>query len=171
MIFNYIEKKTEELLKANDLYNVPVAVNKLAKKIGIKIKAKDFDDDVSGIFVMKDDKPFIAYNSNQGLNRRRFTIAHELGHFILHSRNKPLFVDKKKEVMFRNSESSTGEHMKEREANAFAAAILMPKRLIEQEIENSDDADIIEGLARKFKVSTQAMSFRLSNLGYDFGMF
>lgn len=171
MIFNYIENKTEELLRSNKLFQAPVNVNKLAKKIGVKVESKEFDDDVSGLFVMKDDKPFIAYNSNQGSNRRRFTIAHELGHFVLHSKNKPLFVDKPKEVMFRNSDSSKGEFLKEREANAFAAAVLMPRSLLKEEIDNNSATELIETLSKKFKVSTQAMSFRLSNLGYDFGMF
>ena len=171
MIFKYIEEKSISVLEENNLLNLPINVNKLAKKLGVGVEPSDFNDEVSGLFVIKDDKPFIAYNINQSKKRRRFTIAHELGHFILHSKNKSLFVDKNKSVMYRNSESSTGELLKEREANAFAAALLMPIPLILSEIEGLDGDDIIERLASKFNVSTQAMSFRLSNLGYDFGMF
>jgi len=171
MIFKYIEEKSLNILKDNNLLKLPVNVDNLAKKLGVGIEASDFNDEVSGLFVIKDDKPFIAYNLNQSKKRRRFTIAHELGHFILHSKSKSLFIDKNNSVLYRNSESSTGEYLKEREANAFAAALLMPIPLIAQEIKSLDGNDIVEKLASKFQVSTQAMSFRLSNLGYDFGMF
>lgn len=171
MIFNYIEEKSVNILKEFDLLKSPINVNKLAKKLGVGVEASNFNDDVSGLFVIKDDKPYIAYNLNQNKKRSRFTIAHELGHFILHSKNKSLFIDKNRSIMYRNSESSTGEYLKEREANAFAAALLMPIPLILKEAKDLNGDDIIEKLASKFNVSTQAMSFRLSNLGYDFGMF
>jgi len=171
MIFNYIEEKSVNILKEFNLLKSPINVNKLAKKLGVGVEASNFNDEVSGLFVIKDDKPYIAYNLNQSKKRRRFTIAHELGHFILHSKSKSLFIDKNKSIMYRNSESSTGEFLKEREANAFAAALLMPIPLILQEVKDLNGDDIIEKLASKFNVSTQAMSFRLSNLGYDFGMF
>lgn len=171
MIFNYIEEKSLKILNEFDLLKYPINVNKLAKKLGVGVEASNFNDEVSGLFVIKDDKPFIAYNLNQSKKRRRFTIAHELGHYILHSKSKSLFIDKNKSVMYRNSESSTGEILKEREANAFAAALLMPIPLIASEIKKLKGDDIVEELAKKFNVSTQAMSFRLSNLGYDFGMF
>jgi len=171
MIFKYIEEKSTSILKEYELLKLPINVNKLSKKLGVGVEPSNFNDEVSGLFVIKDSKPFIAYNVNQSKKRRRFTIAHELGHFILHSKNKSLFVDKNKSVMYRNSESSTGELLKEREANAFAAALLMPISLIQSEIKDLNGDDIIEKLASKFNVSTQAMSFRLSNLGYDFGMF
>lgn len=171
MIFSYIEEKSLNILSEFELLKCPINVNKLAKKLGVGVEPSDFNDEVSGLFVIKDDKPYIAYNQNQGKKRSRFTIAHELGHFLLHSKNKSLFVDKNKSIMYRNSESSTGEFLKEREANAFAAALLMPSPLIQKEIDHLSGDDIVEKLASKFNVSTQAMSFRLSNLGYDFGMF
>ncbi|MGJ8592203.1 MAG: ImmA/IrrE family metallo-endopeptidase [Aquaticitalea sp.] len=143
----------------------------MAKKLKVELESTDFNDKVSGLFVMKHDTPYIAFNSNHSKKRRRFTIAHELGHFILHSKSKSLFVDKNKSVMYRNSDSSSGEFLKEREANAFAAALLMPRKLIEEEIKSINDERIINDLADKFDVSTQAISFRLSNLGYDFGVF
>ena len=74
-------------------------------------------------------------------------------------------------ALFRNSDSSTGEILQEREANAFAAALLMPKYLVKEEIEDlnlsfDQDDKSVEQLAKKFKVSSQSMMFRLSNLNY-----
>lgn len=166
--FNYLEEKAEALLVNNNLFTAGFDVKKLAKLLKINLKEENLSDDVSGFFVMTDTDSNITYNKRNGKVRQRFTIAHEIGHYILHSKEQPIFIDKTPSVMFRNNSSSTGEDFKEREANAFAASLLMPKKLIEQEILHSpNDVDqAIEHLANKFKVSQQAMSFRLSNLGY-----
>ena len=63
----------------------------------------------------------------------RFTIAHELAHYILHTKETKLFVDK--QVLYRDGKSSTGEILQEREANAFAASLIMPGKLITEEVE------------------------------------
>lgn len=166
--FNYLEERAEDLLVKNDLFKAGFNVKKLAKLLKINLKEEVLSDDVSGFFVMTDSGSTITYNKRNGTERKRFTIAHELGHFILHSKEQPIFIDKTPSVMFRNNSSSTGEDFKEREANAFAASLLMPKRLIEDEISKApNDFDkAISYLAKKFEVSQQAMSFRLSNLGY-----
>jgi Zn-dependent peptidase ImmA (M78 family) len=168
MIFRYIEEKTENLLKENDFFIPGFDVIKLAKKIGVQVLKKKFDDDVSGVFIMSDKTPIISYNGNEDNKRIRFTVAHELGHYILHSNEQPFFLDKSPKAMYRNSASTTGEFLKEREANAFAASLLMPSKLIEIELEGLSDevSDIVKYLAKKFNVSEQAMTFRLSNLDY-----
>ncbi|WP_051199920.1 ImmA/IrrE family metallo-endopeptidase [Flavobacterium subsaxonicum] len=169
--FNYIEEKAEEILYKFDLFKPGFDIKKLSKKMGVTINEEDLGDDVSGFFVMVGGNPAITYKKGDNKNRYRFTIAHELGHFILHSKDQPIFIDKKPTMMFRNSASSTGEILKEREANAFAAALLMPKKLIIDEINNAPNhiEDAISYLSEQFGVSVQAMSFRLSNLGYGIG--
>ena len=70
--------------------------------------------------------------------------------------------------MFRDNTSSTGEYLKEREANSFAAALLMPRKSVEEKAAeyNTEIAeDLIYALARDFNVSNQAMQIRLANLG------
>jgi len=171
--YSYIEEQTENILIENNFFIKGFNVNNLVKSLGVQLVEKELNDDVSGLFIMSGDNAIISYNKNEIKERQRFTIAHELGHFFLHSKQKPIFVDKKPKVMFRNSASSSGELHQEREANAFAASLLMPKRLIQEEISSlaSNDFDIIKTLAKNFKVSEQAMSFRLSNLGYEIGLY
>ncbi|MEC7264684.1 MAG: ImmA/IrrE family metallo-endopeptidase [Bacteroidota bacterium] len=168
-----IEKRAEQILEENNCTSLPINVKGLVVNMGIKLEKINFDDDVSGLFVIKKDKPYICYNANQSKNRIRFTIAHELGHYLLHSKTIPLFIDKQNKVLYRDSKSSTGEISMEIEANAFAAALLMPEKLIQNELDKMEveEEDVIQYLADKFSVSPQAMSFRLSNLGYDFGIF
>lgn len=169
-----IEALAEKVLKETNCYSVPVKVSVCAKAKNIELKAVDLEDSVSGFFAIKNKVAHIGYNSKHPENRLRFTIAHELGHFVLHSKQVPVFIDKE-DVKYRNIESSTGEFQKEREANAFAAALLMPNKLIKEEIQKytpSSKQSIIEYLSNKFKVSEKSMEYRLTNLGLiDFGYF
>jgi Zn-dependent peptidase ImmA (M78 family) len=173
LTYKYIEEKAEELLKSNNLFKAGFDINKLALKLKIKLVAADLSDDVSGFFVINKGIPTITYKKEHIKSKRtRFTIAHEIGHYILHSKEQPIFIDKTLKILYRNSASSTGEILKEREANTFAAALLMPKQLVDTEINNLLNKEIdntIKILAEKFDVSEQALSFRLSNLGYDIG--
>lgn len=102
--------------------------------------------------------------------RSRFSIAHELGHYLLHKDSRSLFIDKRNFAVYhRNELSSTGEDRLEIEANRFAAALLMPTDMLRNEITKNDfdlgDEEVQSSLAKRFNVSTQAMAYRLASLG------
>jgi len=174
------------LLKKHGCTSPPTDVFDLVQyKLGIKVKMEQFGDGISGVLAIKNGVPTIGINSTHGKYRQRFTLAHELGHYILKHERNGLFVDHYKKhfsgkLLFRNEESSTGEINQEREANAFAAALLMPEHMVKNEIEvlsnsanafdlsfaeeESDEPNFVSQLAKKFEVSQQAMSFRFLNL-------
>jgi len=164
---SYIEQKSEKLLVESKCYRVPIPIENCAKYLDIKLEPLELDENVAGFLLLKDDKVVhIGYNKSNPKNRIRFTIAHEIGHYLLHAKDSTLFVDK--EVLYRDVNSSTGELLREREANAFAASLLMPQKLITQEVDKhkKEPTDkLISQLAKKFKVSQQAITIRLSNLG------
>jgi Zn-dependent peptidase ImmA (M78 family) len=164
---------------ANDAINriglpkLPIDIKKIATSLGVSVMGHDFGDEMSGVLVLKDDKGTIGFNKDQSESRKRFTIAHELGHYILHKNNhNDVFVDRDFIIMYRRGTEnySETELIQEQEANAFAAAILMPEHLIEQELKennyypNLSELQLIEKLAKTFKVSAPAMTFRLNNL-------
>lgn len=167
MINQDIEDITGNILnKLNITSYKDIDVEKIAAFLSVDVKPEDLDTEISGLFVIKDENAYIRYNTNEIKARQRFTIAHELGHFVLHRNSKPLFVDKSEGVMYRNFDSSTGEIKKEREANSFAASLLMPKKYILSALKKeSSHEDVISYLANEFEVSEKAMSFRLANLG------
>jgi len=173
MIHSYIETRAEKLLMEAGEFKVGVDVENCALFLEVKVKAVNLEDDVSGFLVFNGDVAHIGYNNTHSEHRHRFTIAHELGHYILHKKNTRVFIEKKQKaderIMFRNNSSSTGEYLMEREANSFAAALLMPKKLIEERIAKSNNGEnpdeLISDLARDFNVSPQAMRIRLTNLG------
>ena len=144
----------------------------IAAKLGVSVKNMSFaNDKISGLLKKKDStgKPIIVVNENHPEPRKRFTIAHELGHYILHA-SSPLYVDDVSYSYFRNEESSQANKIQEMQANRFAAELLMPydkvladaKRL---NFENTDKAaEVIAELADKYHVSQQAMTIRLGQL-------
>ena len=147
---------------------LPVNIEEIVEKKGIRLLPFDFKEDISGVLMLENNEATIGYNTNEHRVRNRFTIAHELGHFILHKDDKDLFVDKDFKALFRlNNGDTSAKH--EKEANEFAACILMPENLIRREIEDSGidytDENLIKSLAKKFDVSTVAMSIRISKLG------
>jgi Zn-dependent peptidase ImmA (M78 family) len=172
MINKHIEDQTFNLLQNLGIKEPSdIDVFKIAEHLNVDVQSAQLGSDISGLFVIKENKSYIRFNENEADARQKFTIAHELGHFVLH-KDTPLFVDRNEKIMFRNLTTGTGEARKEREANSFAASLLMPQKFIERELGKiPPKEDTVSYLARIFNVSTQAMSFRLSNLGYDFGLF
>jgi Zn-dependent peptidase ImmA (M78 family)/transcriptional regulator with XRE-family HTH domain len=107
---------------------------------------------------------YVLINSDKPRVRRRFTIAHELGHLALgHLHGGEVIVD----------ETVRAGSPPEREANAFAAGLLMPEagvvggweRLQRRLGEQPSTIDWIVWLAASFGVSDQAAAYRLVNLG------
>lgn len=173
--FSQIDARAEEILRKAELLRVPVAVELVAHRQGLQTEAVSLGDNVSGLLVVEKGHGVIGYNVTQPLVRQRFTIAHEIGHFVLHASGDPtaLFIDTHYLVYRRDAQSARGEDRREIEANRFAAALLMPTTLLQIETQKQPldfgDEEMLTALASKFQVSTQAMSIRLSNLGFIIG--
>ncbi|WP_405384590.1 ImmA/IrrE family metallo-endopeptidase [Maribacter sp. LLG6340-A2] len=169
-----IDRLAEQLLINHDLLKAPVKISKLAKSLGIRVEMQDLDDEVSGFLVRKNNQDIVGVNINHPENRQRFTISHEIGHYMLHINQQSLFVDYYKgDKLFRKN-STRENYLMERQANQFAASLLMPKKLIAEEILKLPEVLDYEvkkcQISLKFKVSEQAMDFRLKALGYyDYG--
>jgi len=121
-----------------------------------KIKYTDTPKDSAGgsISVTSRDDFTIYLSKATSHKRDVFTIAHELGHYFLHS--------KLGEVQI-NANRSEDIDETEREANSFAAAFLMPEQRVRDLF--SEKAGNISALAEAFKVSLTAMNWRCINLG------
>lgn len=163
-----IEKKASELLSRAGQSSMPVDPAQLADYLGIEVRLEQFEGDVSGLLLRQPDRTIIAINKADAPARRRFTIAHELGHFVLKHQGE-IFVDHST-INRRDSRSSAAIDKQEIEANAFAAALLMPTEWVVAEAEALFDAGVDPSnvgaqLANRFGVSQHAMNFRLVNLG------
>jgi Zn-dependent peptidase ImmA (M78 family) len=158
-----LEQQAARLLEENDIRRAPVPVDAIARAVGLDVRYAPTTDDVSGALIRNG-------KSAQHENRQRFTIAHEIGHFILHKRTERHF-DEDFRIDYRNAISSEATQRNEIEANGFAAALLMPgsflkKDLLRMDVDESNADQTIQTLAVRYKVSRRAMELRLLNLGF-----
>lgn len=142
----------------------PVDPGKIAEELGLKVYAADLQIDVSGMLVKHPARdPEIYVNGRDSKNRQRFSCAHELGHYVKRSSEDVQTPEDGWEYIdLRSPLSATGLDPEEVWANQFAAALLMPAGLVRAVYsEISEPA----ALAFEFGVSSDAMNFRLQNLG------
>lgn len=168
-----IQRIVQNLLRQAEIDTPEVDVEYIARLLGAKIIRKfDEQDPISGILARDERHTMIIVNQKHSSTRQRFTIGHEIGHLVLHNYQDP-YIDRTLPSMIRlrDDRSSLGEDVEEIEANAFAAELLMPGFMIEESLKKIDFSkifdyeDLIAKLAEEYGVSTQAMAFRLINLG------
>lgn len=152
-----------DLLRQHDMAEtVPVPIIELCNREGVEVRETLFTESgVSGLIIGRDGQFSIYVNRDEPKTRKRFTIAHELGHYILHLRGKRDnggFRDSQSTIrtVFRRAGDSSIE---EREANQFAAALLMPETLVREYGPVSDAV----ALGSIFGVSAEAMRIRLED--------
>jgi len=159
----------EDVLAAFGYISLPVPIEKIAKHLGIRVRFSPLDAELSGMIFIKDSVPIIGVNSIHHPNRQRFTIAHEIGHYQLHRNilTSEVHVDKNFPVLMRDETSATGTAIIEIQANKFAACLLMPQALLDRALAGQrfdiDDDRPLEELAKRFRVSKQALDYRIAN--------
>lgn len=145
-------------LDAAGLYMVPIRVLDAAEMLGLEVVEELMDDDISGYLEFKNGRWIVGVNALHHKNRQRFTIAHEIAHYVLHRDRGTNFVDQ----TFARREG--GRTQMESEADMFAAELLMPAAHLRKQIDGGVTS--LEELADVFQVSTLAMRYRVRNLGY-----
>ncbi len=157
----------EILKKYQNTSTFPIPIIKLCNELGIKVYKKNLDNR-NGYIEYKDGNYKIYVNEKHAKTRQRFTIGHEIGHFI---NDKKLI----QEHGYLDRENYNNGEI-ERKADKFSADLLMAKKpikdylLINHLITDGDyikSADVIKELATLFSVSIQAMILRLRNLHYN----
>jgi Zn-dependent peptidase ImmA (M78 family) len=149
---HYIETLANNALKSIDCTEPPVPVDKIAEKLELRVIPFKFPDSISG--VLRKGKKAIGVNEAHHAIRQRFTIAHEIGHFVLNHGNDEDMVD--------GSFNGGGSNGIEREANAFASFLLMPREwVLDRHKKIGLDP---KKLAKEFNVSEQAMTIKLLEL-------
>jgi Zn-dependent peptidase ImmA (M78 family) len=156
----------QRLLRQFGVAEAPVRLDPITEGLDAIVVTQELEPDVSGMLVREDDGLIIGVNKHHSLVRRRFTVAHELGHLQLHP-GRALILDTSVRINFRDRLSSLATDREEIEANRFAAALLMPQELVVQATTGAprDPDELVRLLARRFKVSEPAMGYRLINLG------
>lgn len=168
-----IRETAEKFCEENSITEYPVEIVRLCNDNGLKVYEEYLPEDTSGLIVV-DEKKWEKYDSNQFIvvnlaesaTRRRFTIAHELAHFLLHKKESKLYAHRDM------SGSDSQKNSIESEANYFAANVLMPEKLVREKV--SDIKSQVRGkvpsfvlakeIADNFAVSEAAADVRLRQL-------
>ena len=156
-----IKNIAEGVLKIYSDQSYPVKVLEIANNLDLQVFESTFDrDDVSGMLKASEKHILIAQSGNP--KRQRFSIAHEIGHYVLHYKGKVFNKDEtEKHVSFRDNASSLGFSVKEIEANFFASNLLMPEKKIREMYHDFT----LKEMAHFLNVSEIAMRHRLEFLG------
>lgn len=157
-VWSKVPSELKETVKAHQ-HQAPVKLSTLAKALGVKLVASTLPAGISGEIRPDGAGGFtVRVNRHDSPRRQRFTVAHELAHFLLH--REQIGTGIADDVLYRSSLSD----WRESEANRLAADLLMPPHLVTEE-EASARAlginDLQSYLADKFEVSEAAMRISL----------
>jgi Zn-dependent peptidase ImmA (M78 family) len=149
-----------EFLASFWLGNLPVDPFRLARLNGVRVvDAKFPNGSISGALLKEFGKrPRALLNIRDAPTHRRFTLAHELGHFVWNGDAEGEY----ERVDYRDHLSSTGRYIEEIYANTFAACVLMPEPHVRA---MHEEGTFDWEMAERFGVSVEAIRFRLSDLG------
>lgn len=143
--------------------NAPVDVETLSHALGVPVHYANLDNDTSGMLERINDNSFrITVNSNHPTTRQRFTIAHELGHYMLHRHLIGDGVDENRayrsmsDGVYKNK--NIGK-IQETQANKFAVSVLMPDNLLE-EVKSNPNYNSSASRAKALGVSEQSYCIR-----------
>ncbi len=147
------ERRAKEVVERFGLSGPPVPLAEICRALGIAVYVRPFEY-VAGVFINDDVFPVIIVNSGERRVRQRFTIAHELGHY---------FVDHGHQSF---AEPGGGSR-RERDAERFAACLLMPAAWVKGywEAYAANDENRLAVVADLFEVSPTALKHRISELG------
>lgn len=141
----------------------PVRLSQLARALGVPVKAATLGPGISGEIRPQDDGFIIRINRHDPSKRQRFTVAHELAHFLLHA-DQIGAGGISDDVLYRSSLSDK----REAQANRLAADILMPDNLVLASVDEAREkgvGDLVLFLAEQFSASEGAMRIKLEQLG------
>ncbi|MEE1655776.1 ImmA/IrrE family metallo-endopeptidase [Microvirga sp. CF3062] len=147
--------------------DAPVNIEGLIRSFGVSLDKKAvLHPEIAGQIERVDgDRFHVAVNVNDHYYRQRFTMAHELGHYLMHRDLLGEGTDDNRAYRsidagkFHNT-SILPQH--ETEANRFAANLLMPAHLVKRYFYELNGE--LERLSKIFQVSSEAMRHRLASL-------
>ncbi|WP_313057401.1 ImmA/IrrE family metallo-endopeptidase [Agrobacterium cavarae] len=159
---NYARVK-REVKRIHDEFGIvapPINPVEIARHLGVEIQFANFGGkffDISGFYDCE--TRTIIVNGEEYPLRQTFTIAHELGHHILHAEWAR---SSEYSVLMRDADYS-GQEAHEKEANAFAGHLLVPRFLLDQYWRTTN----VEGLSKLFAVSVPVIKNRLA---FEYGV-
>lgn len=164
-----ITRAVDSVLRDGGVHGPSVPIERLIRRQGVRLVVRSLTGNVSGFAYRDAVQRTIGVNTAHSRNRQRFTMAHELGHLILHNA-AGMHVDEQDFFLkFRSSVPSRQDDEDEKEANLFAAELLMPATFLVHDVARLSELSLhddksLRKLAARYGVSMQALLIRLTLL-------
>ncbi|MCX7720255.1 MAG: ImmA/IrrE family metallo-endopeptidase [Dictyoglomus thermophilum] len=142
------EELIKDLLSLFYIKKPPIKPEIIAYGLGVEVHFQELPSQISGILYNHNDHPMILINKRDNPLRQRFTIAHELGHFLLHHSNTQIYFDY---PISKNPKL-------EKEANTFAASLLLPDFFLKRYLNLP-----YQKISSIFQVSQKVIEIRLKD--------
>lgn len=157
----YVRRLAKQLLRDSHVRKPPVDLRHIATHCGLRYEEVDyFPDDVDALIISAEDGPVAVVNKNQSNNRRRFSLAHELGHFVLHRDGSVLEAAISIDSPPTADPSEDRTSVAEREANLFAGELLVPVAFLKEHFRPGMTA---ADVATLFEVSESVAAIAISS--------
>jgi Zn-dependent peptidase ImmA (M78 family) len=150
-------REARERYGLDDREPVPCILRLVERDAGIPVIVRWWPADAAGSYWHHGDRRLIQVNGMHAVVRRRFTLAHELGHFCC-GHDGRMKVDSVKTLSGKTTDDN------EIQANAFAASFLAPRRGVVERIDKEPDLETVVRLAAEFGISAIAALYRLVTL-------
>lgn len=158
--YGYARQMARRVLKDCSITEPPVDLKHILDKQGYEyIEVDTFPKKVDALFVETDGACYFAVNACHHLHRRRFSVAHELGHILLKHNLSYYETDISIDNPPTSQTHTSTESAFEKEAHAFAGELLIPLEMLKKEFGRTQEINV---LAKKFLVSRDAMGVAIS---------
>lgn len=157
------KETARRVLSENFVTAAPVRIDDIATNYGLKVMYGELPPDlgnVAGYIMVSGDDAIILVDGEEKPTRQNFTIAHELGHYLMHK--DKLISQPSIGILERRPLGVHNNDPVEIEANKFASEVLVPQQLLQKY-----EGESISTLAKIFAVSTDVIGYRLKDLKHE----
>lgn len=158
---SFIRRAAIALLKKCKIIDPPVDLLEIIRQCGLEYQEVDyFDDDIDALIIPYDGRIVAAVNQNSSVNRRRFSLAHELCHHLYHQDRSMLIDSMTIDTSTADALEGPSKDPFESEADVFAGELLVPLPMLKKHYRPGHTA---ADLAQIFLVSEHVASIALTS--------
>lgn len=150
--YSKAKKQAEKIIEENCILEPPIKIIYIAENYGLTVFISDFENPKqSGI--LNFDEKIVHLNRADHAFRQRFTAAHELGHFLMHKDLGEKHIERRSPIL-------GDKEWYEKEADAFAAHLLVPLHFLKKEL----SVETVRSLSKKYQVSEDVIGYQLKRI-------
>ena len=156
-------EKANNIIEMYRIDEAPIDIFEIAEKLGFVVDKIELPNEIPAKIEAHEDIKVIFVNSKHPLIKQRFSVGHELGHYLSGHENFNVDI---RSMADPNKKYLNPQYQQEYEADDFAAEILMPKSILKKDVLENQLS--LSELVEKYEVSEQAMIIQLVNLKLPF---